>query len=272
MDDGRHFPFENGFDANEGGAETSEPSSQNPHRSSDVAASRVAHLTPRARSQPDPAAGAIPPRSRGTAELYRVPEAKNVSTRGPDLEDLRPFADQLMAIAQRLRSGDFSQGLGVVDALGLSQDGRSGKPTGSNLHPNAKDGHSPTPTDTLAERTLYANMARAAYAKRRKRGSLFGDLELFGEPAWDILLDLYIAHTEGKSVSVSSACIGSASPPTTGLRWLGVLSEHGFVAREHDPQDQRRVLVRLTQKAIKAMDAYFANSASAQGDARTNWV
>ena len=40
--------------------------------------------------------------------------------------------------------------------------------------------------------------------------------ELFGEPAWDILLDLYIANVENKPVSVSSACIGSAAPPTTG--------------------------------------------------------
>ncbi|MGB7371614.1 winged helix DNA-binding protein, partial [Erythrobacter sp.] len=61
-----------------------------------------------------------------------------------------------------------------------------------------------------------------------------------------------------KPVSVSSACIGSAAPPTTGLRWLGVLCEEGFTLREHDPNDQRRVLVRLTERGIAAMDAYFA--------------
>ena len=103
-------------------------------------------------------------------------------------------------------------------------------------------------------------IAREAYATRRRRGAIFKNAELFGEPAWDILLDLYIAHVEDKAVSVSSACIGSAAPPTTGLRWLGVLADHGLILREHDPEDQRRVLVRLTETGLAAMDEYFASA------------
>jgi hypothetical protein len=118
----------------------------------------------------------------------------------------------------------------------------------------------------VRRRQTYAAMARASYAMRRKRAAIFGNAELFGEPAWDILLDLYIAHADGKQVSVSSACIGSASPPTTGLRWLGVLAEQGFVRRENDPMDLRRVLVRLTEQGLSTMDRYFA-SASSQGGA-----
>lgn len=77
------------------------------------------------------------------------------------------------------------------------------------------------------------------------------------EPAWDILLDLFIAQGEGKTVSVSSACIGSASPPTTGLRWLGVLADEGLIVRENDPADHRRVLVRLTPAGTAAMERFF---------------
>lgn len=114
------------------------------------------------------------------------------------------------------------------------------------IHPDAK-----------TRRRHFGVMAREAYAVRRRRTHIFDNDELFGEPAWDILLDLYIAHVECKTVSVSSACIGSAAPPTTGLRWLGVLSEQRLVSREHDPEDQRRVLVRLTDKGLAAMDEYF---------------
>ena len=118
----------------------------------------------------------------------------------------------------------------------------------------------PTPGGDLpALRRRFADLAREAYASRRKRAAIFGSPDLFGEPAWDILLDLYIAHADKKPVSVSSACIGSAAPPTTGLRWLGVLAQHGLVVREHDPDDQRRVLVRLSDRGLEAMDQYFAN-------------
>jgi hypothetical protein len=92
---------------------------------------------------------------------------------------------------------------------------------------------------------------------RRKRAAIFGNPDLFGEPAWDILLDLFIAQGEGKTVSVSSACIGSAAPATTGLRWLSVLADEGLVMRENDPADLRRVLVRLTPAGQAAMERFF---------------
>lgn len=140
---------------------------------------------------------------------------------------LHPLADELVAIAARLRDVAAS--------------------------PAAEAITRPTPR---SERR-YLALARQAYALRRKRAGIFGNPELFGEPAWDILLDLYIAHAEAKPVSVSSACIGSAAPATTGLRWLGVLADEGLVVRENDPEDHRRVLVRLTRKGITAMERFF---------------
>ena len=140
---------------------------------------------------------------------------------------LHPLADELLAIAARLRDVAAS-------------------PAGEAIT-------RPTPR---SERR-YLALARQAYALRRKRAGIFGNPELFGEPAWDILLDLYIAHAEAKPVSVSSACIGSAAPATTGLRWLGVLADEGLVVRENDPEDHRRVLVRLTRKGITAMERFF---------------
>lgn len=106
------------------------------------------------------------------------------------------------------------------------------------------------------ERSLL-DVAQNRYAERRRRVEIFGDAGLFGEPGWDILLDLYIAHATERSVSVSSACIGSASPPTTGLRWLISLEEAGLVSRERDPKDQRRILVRLSEDGIDSMESFL---------------
>jgi DNA-binding MarR family transcriptional regulator len=175
--------------------------------------------------------------------------------------DLRSLADHLAALAERLRSGELRAEAG----FDLHAD-----PTAGSLHAETCDSAFADldALDEAARRALFTDMARATYARRRKRTAIFADSELFGEPAWDILLDLYIAHGEHKPVSVSSACIGSAVPPTTGLRWLGVLAEQGLIVREHDANDQRRVLVRLTPKAIEAMDRYFSCSAGLHEDRR----
>jgi hypothetical protein len=102
--------------------------------------------------------------------------------------------------------------------------------------------------------------ARQSYRHRRSR-SLFFEDSLFGEPAWDLLLDLFIAAKERKRVPVTSACIGAAVPTTTALRWLAILEERGLVVREEDPTDARRIFVRLTAEAYARMVAYFARAA-----------
>lgn len=148
---------------------------------------------------------------------------------------LHPLADELISIAERLRDAAG----GAVDRI---------------TRTNPVEGEPPRPK-LLPRR--YLELARKAYAMRRKREAIFNNPDLFGEPAWDILLDLFIAAGEGKTVSVSSACIGSAAPATTGLRWLGVLADEGLVLRENDPEDQRRVMVRLTPAGHMAMERFF---------------
>lgn len=192
---------------------------------------------------------------------------------------LRSVVDQLIAIAEQLRAQDNDAALPANHGKGHETPSGAVKP-GLPLAPGSgrlraidsiEDNMGEAPALTIQQRRKkFAEMARATYAQRRKRAVIFGDPELFGEPGWDILLDLYIAHAEEKAVSVSSACIGSASPPTTGLRWLGVLSDQGLVQREHDPDDQRRVLIQLTEKGLKAMDEYFSCAPSTLGDRRTS--
>lgn len=88
-------------------------------------------------------------------------------------------------------------------------------------------------------------LARSMYRFRRHREAEFGP-NLFSDPAWDILLDLFIAGEEGKKVSVSSACIGSSSPATTALRHLSTLVGRDFVTRKANDGDSRFVWVELT--------------------------
>lgn len=88
--------------------------------------------------------------------------------------------------------------------------------------------------------------------------------DLFADPGWDILLDLFAAKLEGKPVSVSSLCIAAAVPPTTGLRWITTMTEHGALVRRQDPNDARRVFIELSAESEARLHAYFAD-ASARG-------
>jgi predicted transcriptional regulator len=104
-----------------------------------------------------------------------------------------------------------------------------------------------------------AGRARIYYAERRRREKHLPG-KLFGEPAWDILLDLFICAGEGKPVFVSSACLAANVPQTTALRRIQILEEHGLVEREGDSGDNRRTIVRLTPEGHAAMASFFDGS------------
>jgi hypothetical protein len=96
---------------------------------------------------------------------------------------------------------------------------------------------------------------RAVIRSRRMRGQFFTG-ELFADPAWDMLLDLFASELERRRVSVSSLCIAAAVPPTTALRWIGTLHDAGLFERHADPSDRRRAYIALSQKALDGMRSY----------------
>lgn len=122
------------------------------------------------------------------------------------------------------------------------------------------------PAPEILPQPLLTSLARGLYAMRRRRVALFGKQRIFGEPAWDLLLDLYIAEQEGKRLPVTSACIGAAVPTTTGLRWLGILERSGLLVRENDPRDARRTYVRISPQAQAAMSRFLGQLAETLGE------
>ena len=103
-----------------------------------------------------------------------------------------------------------------------------------------------TPAVPMESSASEEGVAVRAYLRSRRLREHLLPGELFGEPAWDILLDLYASETEGRKVSISSACVASAVPATTALRWLNALNEFGLVGRVPDASDARRFNLELT--------------------------
>lgn len=115
----------------------------------------------------------------------------------------------------------------------------------SEIQPHEADGTPPPRTELFG----LADAASDHVKARRQRERIF-PAELFADPAWDILLDLFANTVRGNAVSISDACIASAVPSTTALRWIGRLHELGLLERLQDPRDTRRVLLRLTDPAL----------------------
>lgn len=101
--------------------------------------------------------------------------------------------------------------------------------------------------------------AAAVYQARRVRGEVFGDAGyLFTDPAWDILLTLFVAQEESRRVSINQARAASGVPTTTALRWIGSLAGHALVSRRADPMDKRRCYLSLTARGDNLMREWLS--------------
>ncbi len=98
---------------------------------------------------------------------------------------------------------------------------------------------------------------RRIIRERRVRERFFKGAR-FGEPAWDIILDLTLAWFEGKTVAVSSLCIASGVPMSTAMRWINEMIEVGLIDRWIDPTDGRRNLMQVSPTTRDAMLRYLA--------------
>lgn len=122
--------------------------------------------------------------------------------------------------------------------------------------PPVNDGADDHSDEPFCDNAALSILASKEYHDRRLRKENFPGT-VFGEPAWDILLDLFANGLQGKFVSITSACIAADVPATTGLRWVSILEKEGLVRKTPDANDRRRSWVGLTQLGFEKMAAHF---------------
>ena len=102
-------------------------------------------------------------------------------------------------------------------------------------------------------------LIRRVQKARNLKANFFGG-DLFADPAWDMLLELYACWLTQQRISISGTCAAAGVPPTTALRWIAVLEERNLATREDDPLDRRRVWISITSQGASLMHRYFTST------------
>lgn len=124
--------------------------------------------------------------------------------------------------------------------------GGGADPSGQSLTPDAED------ADRLK------GFARQIYQKRQKRIARFGS-QMFGEPAWEMLLILY-AEEGGERQSQARLADLSGAARSTAMRWIDHLVREGLAHREDHPTDKRRNFIALSDKGRRLLELYLSET------------
>ena len=120
---------------------------------------------------------------------------------------------------------------------------------GQKAEPTSQTADEPGCTPSIAQ-------LKQLLAARRARSTFFGS-HLFADPAWDILLQAYVALLEKEPLLVSTICRESVVPATTALRWISILEQEGLLAKRHDPGGDRRWQLEMSPSGRVAMELYL---------------
>ena len=115
----------------------------------------------------------------------------------------------------------------------------------------------------LNSRPLAAADALTAVSRiieaRRVRESFFR-AGLFSEPAWDILLALFLGELRQQRIATSDLARTLAISLTVALRWIDALEQEGLVRRYPD----RMTFVSLSARGSTTMHSWLARSIELQ--------
>ncbi len=173
-------------------------------------------------------------------------------------------------VTERLAAMARSLDIAVVDHIVvtatshrniLRQSGPSGHKTAQSLGLRSEREDLPRADGAggALDAALPGALANARRSVRRLllRRQLLGADSLFGEPAWDMLVELFIAYCEGAKVPSGALGIGSGLSSSSAQRLVQRLVDAQLVVRAPDPDDGRRHFVSLSPEIAHRLTAYF---------------
>ena len=94
---------------------------------------------------------------------------------------------------------------------------------------------------------------RSLLLARRARDAILGE-ELFSDPGWDVLLELYAARLSGRETSVSELASAIRTPPSIVARWVDTLSKHGLTTAPPERSNSASAVVSLTDEGLSKLE------------------
>ena len=119
-----------------------------------------------------------------------------------------------------------------------------------------EDGHSEP--EAVRESDARKLAARIMFETRKARSRLF-PASMFSDPAWDMLIALYIADQAPAAADLARSISASV---TTTMRWIEILETHKLIVRERSPTDRRAHTIQLSQQARNSLDTLLSEAVS----------
>lgn len=109
----------------------------------------------------------------------------------------------------------------------------------------------------MATRDRAAATADAILKFRRIRSEIL-PRELFSEPGWDLLLELFVADAHGHRLTARGVSDRNEIPPTVLSRWLLHLTQIGYIVGDGDGNIDDPLT--LSGKALDVIEAVLAKA------------
>lgn len=102
---------------------------------------------------------------------------------------------------------------------------------------------------------IASGTVRSVIAVRHLREQWFDPA--LGEADWSILLEAFAARLEGRSLDQHELCEAAGLAQTTALRALSRLGGRGLLVRRAHPDNERHVLIDLTDEGADRLRSYL---------------
>jgi hypothetical protein len=156
---------------------------------------------------------------------------------------------------------EFDRGgaAGAVPVASLMEISRVLEETARLVREHAQRGEGPAPGGSGEGGAVGARQVRAILALRGLRRDYLG--RDFSEAAWAMVLEVYAARLEGRSINQSLVGFETGVPPTTALATVRRLLDRGIFLKETDPADKRMVLITLADEWAENLARFLSAAA-----------